>query len=139
MGPSPFLSFETEEWSALRASTPLTLTEADLETLRGINEHISLDEVAMVYLPLSRLLSLYVQATQQLYSATDTFLGHHQAKVPYVIGIAGSVAVGKHLGELCARTGLLAGDCAAALVDLELRERCTRLAGGRYIVHPPLS
>lgn len=95
MGPSPFLSFEKEEWSALRASTPLTLTEADLETLRGINEHISLDEVAMVYLPLSRLLSLYVQATQQLYSATDTFLGHHQAKVPYVIGIAGSVAVGK--------------------------------------------
>lgn len=95
MGPSPFLSFEKKDWSALRASTPLTLTEADLETLRGINEHISLDEVAMVYLPLSRLLSLYVQATQQLYSATDTFLGHHQAKVPYIIGIAGSVAVGK--------------------------------------------
>lgn len=95
MGPSPFLSFEKTDWSALRASTPLTLTEADLETLRGINEHISLDEVAMVYLPLSRLLSLYVQATQQLYSATDTFLGHHQAKVPYIIGIAGSVAVGK--------------------------------------------
>ena len=95
MGPSPFLSFEKSDWSALRASTPLTLTEADLKALRGINEHISLDEVAMVYLPLSRLLSLYVQATQQLYSATDTFLGHHQTKVPYIIGIAGSVAVGK--------------------------------------------
>lgn len=95
MGPSPFLSFDKTDWSALRASTPLTLTEADLDTLRGINEHISLDEVAMVYLPLSRLLSLYVQATQQLYRATDTFLGHHQTKVPYVIGIAGSVAVGK--------------------------------------------
>ena len=95
MGPSPFLSFEKSDWSVLRDSTPLTLTEADLTTLRGINEHISLDEVAMVYLPLSRLLSLYVQATQQLYRATDTFLGHHQTKVPYIIGIAGSVAVGK--------------------------------------------
>jgi type I pantothenate kinase len=95
MAPSPFLSFEKSDWSALRDSTPLTLTETDLEALRGINEHISLDEVAMVYLPLSRLLSLYVQATQQLYRVTDTFLGHHQVKVPYIIGIAGSVAVGK--------------------------------------------
>jgi type I pantothenate kinase len=95
MAPSPFLSFEKSDWSALRDSTPLTLTETDLEALRGINEHISLDEVAMVYLPLSRLLSLYVQATQQLYRVTDTFLGHHQKKVPYIIGIAGSVAVGK--------------------------------------------
>jgi type I pantothenate kinase len=95
MGASPFLSFEKSDWSVLRDSTPLTLTEKDLQALRGINEHISLDEVAMVYLPLSRLLSLYVQATQQLYSATDTFLGHHQTKVPYIIGIAGSVAVGK--------------------------------------------
>lgn len=95
MAPNPFLSFEKSDWSVLRDATPLTLTEADLATLRGINEHISLDEVAMVYLPLSRLLSLYVQATQQLYRATDTFLGHHQTKVPYIIGIAGSVAVGK--------------------------------------------
>jgi len=95
MGPNPFLSFDKNDWSALRASTPLTLTEADLADLRGINEQISLDEVVQVYLPLSRLLNLYVQATQELYRATDTFLGHHQAKVPYIIGIAGSVAVGK--------------------------------------------
>ncbi|MEM9558444.1 MAG: type I pantothenate kinase [Acidobacteriota bacterium] len=92
---SPYLSFDRESWRPLRASTPLTLDEGDLEAVRGINESISLDEVADIYLPLSRLLNLYVAATQQLFHATDTFLGHHYAKVPYVIGIAGSVAVGK--------------------------------------------
>ncbi|MEM6794761.1 MAG: type I pantothenate kinase [Acidobacteriota bacterium] len=92
---SRFLCFDHESWGELRNSTPLTLTEADLRKLRGLGERISLDEVAQIYLPLSRLLNLYVAATQQLYSATDTFLGHHQAKVPYIIGIAGSVAVGK--------------------------------------------
>jgi type I pantothenate kinase len=73
----------------------LTLTEDDLQQLRGINEDISLDEVADVYLPLSRLLSLYVGATQDLHRATRTFLGSTAEKVPFVIGIAGSVAVGK--------------------------------------------
>ena len=90
-----FLRFDHDAWGRLRESTPLTLDEEDLERLRGINERISLDEVRQIYLPLSRLLNLYVGATQQLFRATDTFLGHHQAKVPYVIGIAGSVAVGK--------------------------------------------
>lgn len=90
-----FLVFSREEWAALRASTPLTLTEADLDALRGINERLSLAEVVEVYLPLSRLLNLYVAATQGLYEVTDTFLGKEAAKVPYVIGIAGSVAVGK--------------------------------------------
>ncbi|MEO1367122.1 MAG: type I pantothenate kinase, partial [Acidobacteriota bacterium] len=90
-----FLRFDHDAWGRLRESTPLTLDEADLVRLRGINERVSLEEVRQIYLPLSRLLNLYVAATQQLYSATDTFLGHHQAKVPYVIGIAGSVAVGK--------------------------------------------
>ena len=71
------------------------LSEKDLSTLRGINEDISLDEVAGIYLPLSRLLNLYVSAIQSLHKATDTFLGHLPAKVPYIIGIAGSVAVGK--------------------------------------------
>jgi type I pantothenate kinase len=92
---SPYLRFSRTEWANLRASTPLPLTEKDLSTLRGINEEISLDEVAGIYLPLSRLLNLYVSAIQSLHKATDTFLGHLPAKVPYIIGIAGSVAVGK--------------------------------------------
>jgi len=92
---SPYLRFSRGEWAALRASTPLPLTETDLATLRGINEAISLEEVANIYLPLSRLLNLYVSAIQALHKATDTFLGHLPAKVPYIIGVAGSVAVGK--------------------------------------------
>jgi len=92
---SPHLRFSRTEWARLRASTPLPLVEADLAALRGINEDISLDEVADIYLPLSRLLNLYVSAIQSLHKATDTFLGHLPAKVPYIIGIAGSVAVGK--------------------------------------------
>jgi len=93
--PSPWVHLSRDEWAALRSATPLTLTEADLAHLRGINVDISLDEVARVYLPLSRLLNLYVAATLDLHRATDTFLGSLAAKVPFVIGIAGSVAVGK--------------------------------------------
>jgi type I pantothenate kinase len=92
---SPWVDLERRDWAALRSATPLTLSEADLEHLRGINERVSLEEVAEVYLPLSRLLNLYVAATQELHRATDTFLGSLAAKVPFVIGIAGSVAVGK--------------------------------------------
>ena len=90
-----YLSFSREDWARLRAFTPLPLAESDLETLRGINEHISLEEVSDIYLPLSRLLNLYVSAVQGMNKATDTFLGHLPSKIPYVIGIAGSVAVGK--------------------------------------------
>lgn len=93
--PDPYLLFKTEEWGRLRLDTPLPLSEAELEQLRGINESVSLDEVVEVYLPVSRLLNLYVAATQDLYGATATFLGHLAAKVPYIIGLAGSVAVGK--------------------------------------------
>lgn len=92
---SRFIHFAREEWARLRAATPLTLTEGDLATLHGLNERVSLDEVVEIYLPLSRLLNLYVAAAQNLYRVTDTFLGSPAAKVPYVIGIAGSVAVGK--------------------------------------------
>lgn len=95
MSLSPFIELGREEWSQLRNNTPLTLTEADLALLSGINDSISLREVEEIYLPLSRLLNLYVAATQQLHAATRIFLGHTAAKVPYVIGIAGSVAVGK--------------------------------------------
>lgn len=90
-----YLSFDREQWAALRAATPLTLSEEDLDSLRGINERIDLDEVAAVYLPLTRLLNLYVAATQQLHKASAAFLGTLAPKVPYVIGVAGSVAVGK--------------------------------------------
>jgi type I pantothenate kinase len=92
---SSYISFARDEWARLGASTPLTLSEADLARLRGINERVSLAEVSDIYLPLSRLLSLYVSASRDLHRATSTFLGGSAAKVPFIIGIAGSVAVGK--------------------------------------------
>ena len=95
MSLSPYITFNHEEWGRLRAATPLTLTEADLATLHGINERVSLAEVTEIYLPLSRLLNLYVAASRDLSTVTDTFLGKPAARVPYIIGIAGSVAAGK--------------------------------------------
>jgi type I pantothenate kinase len=92
---TPYIELTRNQWSLLRNSTPLTLAEDDLVKLRGINEYVSLREVEEIFLPLSRLLNLYVAATQNLHKATDTFLGTRAEKVPYVIGIAGSVAVGK--------------------------------------------
>jgi type I pantothenate kinase len=92
---SRYLTFDREAWATLRAATPLPLTEPDLAALRGINERIDLDEVATIYLPLSRLLNLYVSATQDLHRVSATFLGTIAPKVPYIIGVAGSVAVGK--------------------------------------------
>jgi type I pantothenate kinase len=90
-----YLTFRRDEWAELRASTPLTVNEHDLELLRGINESIDLDEVTAVYLPLTRLLNLYVSATQRLHKVSGEFLGTTSPKVPYIIGVAGSVAVGK--------------------------------------------
>ncbi len=90
-----YLTFSRDEWADLRAATPLTLREKDLEAMRGINERIDLDEVKAIYLPLTRLLNLYVSATQNLHKVSATFLGTIAPKVPYVIGVAGSVAVGK--------------------------------------------
>lgn len=92
---SRYNTFTRAEWAPLRASTPLPLNERDLEQLHGINEQVSMEEVEEVYLPLSRLLNLYVDATKSLYDVTSEFLGSGAAKVPYMIGIAGSVAVGK--------------------------------------------
>jgi len=108
VGASPFVSFTREAWANLRAATPLTISEAEVHALRGVNERITLQQVEEIYLPLSRLLNLYVAATQTLHGATDIFLGNPAAKVPFVIGIAGSVAVGKStsariLGALLAR------------------------------------
>jgi type I pantothenate kinase len=92
---SPFRRFSREEWAALRADTPMTLTQSDLDELRGLNDRIDLAEVEAIYLPLSRLLNLYVAATQGLFRATNNFLHLNDRKVPYIIGMAGSVAVGK--------------------------------------------
>ena len=93
--PGRYLTFGRDEWAELREATPLTLNEQDLDSLRGINESIELDEVAAIYLPLTRLLNLYVSATQTLHKVSGEFLGTSSPKVPYIIGIAGSVAVGK--------------------------------------------
>ncbi|MGV8841321.1 MAG: type I pantothenate kinase [Bauldia sp.] len=93
--PSPHRTFSRQEWAKHRAGTPMTLTAAEVERLQSLNDPVSLDEVETIYLPLSRLLSLYVGATQGLFAATRTFLGSNGGKTPYVIGIAGSVAVGK--------------------------------------------
>ncbi|MBI4886476.1 MAG: type I pantothenate kinase [Acidobacteria bacterium] len=92
---SRFVSFTRAQWARLREATPLPLSEAQLRGLVGVNERVSLDEVADIYLPLSRLLNLYVQATQALHHASVTFLGSGAPRVPFVIGLAGSVAVGK--------------------------------------------
>src|ERR1043165_22517 len=97
---SSYLDFDRASWARLRAATPLSLSEPDLAELRGINERLSRAEVEAIYLPLSRLLNLHVSATQTLHKATDTFLGTLPSPAPYVIGIAGSVAVGK---STCAR------------------------------------
>lgn len=92
---SPFVELDRAAWSGLRRNTPLTLTEDDLTRVRGLTERIDLAEIEEVYLPLSRLIDLYVSASDRLHDATTTFLGEAPARTPFVIGIAGSVAVGK--------------------------------------------
>ena len=93
---SPYRVFSREEWARLRADTPMTLTANEIMRLQSLNDPIGLEEVVAIYLPLSRLLSLYVAATQGLFRATQRFLlAENEGKVPYIIGVAGSVAVGK--------------------------------------------
>ncbi|HEY1213553.1 MAG TPA: hypothetical protein VGE93_07955, partial [Bryobacteraceae bacterium] len=93
---SRYVDFDRSQWKALRANTPLLLNEAELAELRGINDQVSLREVEDIYVPLSRLLNLHVAAIQHLYEARRAFVGTSLAtEVPYIIGIAGSVAVGK--------------------------------------------
>ena len=90
-----YRSFERDEWSKLRASTPLPLDADELDALRGLNDKLDLNEVTDVYLPLSRLLNLRVAATQSLQQTTDAFLGQPRQRSPFIIGLGGSVAVGK--------------------------------------------
>ncbi|MEM6711538.1 MAG: type I pantothenate kinase [Pseudomonadota bacterium] len=92
---SPYQTFNRDEWAALRAGEPMVLQADEVDRLRSLNDRLSIEEVEAIYLPLSRLLSMYVAATQELFKATGKFLGGQSAKVPFVIGVAGSVAVGK--------------------------------------------
>jgi len=92
---SAYVVFGRDEWAGLRASTPLTLSEKDLTSLRGVHEQLSLEDVVQIYLPLSRLLNLHFRSARALSGVKDEFLGRLVGRRPYVIGIAGSVAVGK--------------------------------------------
>jgi type I pantothenate kinase len=92
---SPYLVFSVEEWAKLRADTPMTLSADEVAALQSLGDPISMEEVESIYLPISRLLVLYVGAVQQLFHVTRRFLGTSNGKTPFIIGIAGSVAVGK--------------------------------------------
>jgi type I pantothenate kinase len=94
-GVSPYRIFSRAEWAAKRHDTPMTLTSDEVTRLRSLHDRLDIAEVEEIYLPLSRLLSLYVAATQRLFHAQQAFLGTEDAKMPYIIGVAGSVAVGK--------------------------------------------
>jgi type I pantothenate kinase len=92
---SPYRIFSRAEWAALREDTPMTLKSTEVKRLRSLHDRLDMDEVREIYLPLSRLLSLYVAATQRLFRVQQRFLNTRDAKMPYIIGVAGSVAVGK--------------------------------------------
>jgi len=92
---TPYLEFTREQWAALRDSVPMTLSEEEIAQLKGINEDLSLEEVAEIYLPLSRLLNFYISSNVRRQAVLEQFLGTNGQKIPYIISIAGSVAVGK--------------------------------------------
>jgi type I pantothenate kinase len=94
-GLSPYRTFTRAEWAALRDDTPMTLRSEEVTRLRSMHDRLDMSEVEEIYLPLSRLLSMYVAATQRLFRAQQRFLSTEDAKMPYIIGIGGSVAVGK--------------------------------------------
>src|ERR1041385_7881265 len=94
-GLSPYITYSRSEWAALREDMPMTLAPDEVNRLRSMHDRLDMQEVEDIYLPLSRLLSLYVAATQRLHRAQQRFLGGEDAKMPYIIGVAGSLAVGK--------------------------------------------
>lgn len=94
-GLSPYLAIEREDWAELGHTSKLPLTEAELDSFRGLGDLLDLKEVSEVYLPLSQLLSIYATETQDLHASTSQFFGERAARTPFIIGIAGSVAVGK--------------------------------------------
>jgi len=92
---SPYLLFDRNKWAELRKSEPMTLTDKEIQQLKGINEELSIDEVRDIYLPLSRLLNYYVSSTKSRQAVMMNFLNEELQKIPFIIGIAGSVSVGK--------------------------------------------
>src|SRR5688500_1182439 len=92
---SPFRVFSRAEWAKLRRDTPMTLTSEEVTRLRSLHDRLDFAEVEEIYLPLSRLLSMYVEYTQRLFRSQNDFLGTADIKMPFIIGVAGSVAVGK--------------------------------------------
>lgn len=92
---SPYLSFNRRQWAERRNSVPMTLSEDDLKELQGINDHLTMKEAVEIYLPLARLLNLYVESRQNRNTVLNQFLANTHTAPPFVIGIAGSVAVGK--------------------------------------------
>lgn len=92
---SPFVEISRSDWAALGNATELPLTEAEITQIRGLGDFLDLKEVTDVYLPLSRLLNLYVAESQKLHRVTSDFLGERAGRTPFIIGVAGSVAVGK--------------------------------------------
>lgn len=114
---TPFLNFNRQQWSELRKSVPLKLTEQDLKPLLGFNEELSLDEVSTIYLPLARLINYYIEENLRRQTVLKRFLGGHNPKVPYIISIAGSVSVGKSTSARILQS-LLANWPQARKVDL---------------------
>ncbi|TYC54055.1 type I pantothenate kinase [Rhodobacterales bacterium] len=114
---SPYRVFTERQWSRLRADTPMTLSEQEVAQLQGLNAPVSIEQVETIYLPLSRLLAFYAEATISIHQATQTFLGHHDGKTPFIIGVAGSVSVGKSTTSRVLRE-LLARWPASPKVDL---------------------
>src|ERR1044072_1614812 len=92
---NPYRVFTRDQWAHLRDDTPMTLEPGEFDRLRSLHDRLDMKEVEEIYLPLSRLLSIYVDATTRLFQAQREFLGIRERKVPYIIGVAGSVAGGK--------------------------------------------
>jgi len=92
---NPYRVFSRAQWAALRDDMPMTLTADEIARMHSMHDRLDMKEVEEIYLPLSRLLSFYVSAAQRLFVAQRHFLGIEDRKMPYIIGVAGSVAVGK--------------------------------------------
>ncbi|NWG20258.1 MAG: type I pantothenate kinase [Chloroflexi bacterium] len=135
---TPYVSFNRAEWAGLRNGMPLPLTEDELAMLRSLGDRVALDEVADIYLPLTRLLQIYTAAAQELDRRRAQFLGGgHEDHIPYVIAIAGSVAVGKSTTARILQTLLayLPGRPSVALVTTDGFLYPNRVLQERGIMH----
>src|SRR5438046_8365113 len=119
---NPYRIVSREQVARLRDDTPMTLEPGEFERVRSLHDRLDLVEVEDIYLPLSRLLSIYVDATQRLYQAQRQFLGVRDRKVPYIIGVAGSVAVGKSTTASVLQS-LLASSTPRPIVELLTSDR----------------